>query len=590
MKAAYLLVLTILSSAAGAEAPAEVARRLAETPSPAVEGPGAAGVAAVWIRDYPAEKMAGRLAGRPELVGGVFGTLGAALAAAGDTDAAVILDYTTAITRAWSRRGGPWSAGDVRLLAAVVLIDPGRFVKDELLRRRVATSLPRAIDPASAVGEHVLSFVSRVPGLGFDAFEDAGFAWGVLLRKSAERRYEGGGLVLPGEREPIRASIYSLPEDLFDGDEALAFLRGVRRTAPQRDLVVLTGSVLGERLRQSGLGIHVVPTHGFAFSPWPRDPLTFLRDSGGRQVVLLRPNTQSTREDDLWLGRILVEELPDELDAAWGRLRYQQATVPFHNGQILEAGGSLWVSVHSLEPRALELTGLDRVPVAELAGPAGARYVAAVRLAAAELGDLYGRRVAFVHPLPADDASGAERVAALYPLGGGAGFDLDSLVTLLTTSGGGTTALVADLDAGSELLAAAGDELGAFAAGYALAPSRLRVLQESSRARRLDAFLEVVASHLASDANVRRVPLLLLPQGAGDGYSEPDFLVGWNNVVLEERDGAARAEGFASLLPSGDRLAREIFAEAGFRLELVPTLVGSVRRNGGYRCASQHVR
>lgn len=593
MKPVFFLVLAVLSSLANAETPAETARRLTETPGAAVEKPAAAGVAGVWLRDYPAGEMARSLARRPELVPGVFGTLGAALAVAGDEDAAALLDYTTAVTRTWSRHEGPWSDDGLQLLTALVLVDPSRFLDDERLRGRVAAALPRAIDPAapSAVRDRVLAFLSRVPGLGFDAFEDAGFAWGSLVRKSGGRRYEGGGLVLPGEREPIRASVYSLPDDLFTAEDALAFLHGVHLAAPERDLVVLTGGELGERLRPKSLGLHVVPTHGFAFSPWPRDPLTFLRDGEGRQVVFLRPNSQSTREDDLWLGRVLVEGLPDDLDAAWGGLRYQRATVPFHNGQILEAGDRLWVSLHSLEPRALELTGFDRVPVAELAGPPGARYLAAVRKAAAELGELYGRRVAFVHPLPADDAPGAERAKALLPLGGGAGFDLDSLVTLLVTSGGGTTALVADLDAGSDLLAAAGDdELAAFAAGYGLVPPKLRELQESPRARRLDAFLEAVASHLATGATVRRLPLLLLPQGAGEGYSEPDFLVGWQNVVLEERDGVARAEGFASLLPSGDRRAREVYAEAGYRLDLLPPLVGSVRRNGGYRCASQHVR
>ena len=36
--------------------------------------------------------------------------------------------------------------------------------------------------------------------------------------------------------------------------------------------------------------------------------------------------------------------------------------------------------------------------------------------------------------------------------------------------------------------------------------------------------------------------------------------------------------------------AREIFALAGYDLVLLPPLVNSVIRNGGYRCASQHLR
>ncbi len=589
MKPAILLVLTLFAVAARAEEPADDARRIAlriaTTRSAAVTDADAVDVARTWAQEFPADEMAARLAGRGELVPGLFGTLGAALATADDETAATLLRYATDVTRTWSRRDGPWSDADVRLLAAVVLVDPGRFRADERLRRRVLTSLPRAIDPASPARDRLLVLLSGSGVVDFDAFEDAAFAWGGLIRRSGERRHADGRLVLADEREAIRASLYSLPEDLFDDAEALAFLRGVRRASPERDLVVLTGSVLGERLRQSGLGLHLLPSHGFAFSPWPRDPLTFLRDAAGRQVVVLRPNAQSTREDDLWLGRVLLQGLPEELDAAWGRPRFARAEVPFHNGQVLAADGKLWVSVHSLEPRALELAGFDRVPVTEFAGAAGKRYVAAIRQAAVELGELYGRRVAFVHALPEEMLLEETQPVALLALGGGAGFDLDSLLTLLVRHDGGTTALVADLDAGAELLAAAdGDELTSFAAAYALEKSQLTAVQGSPRARRLDGFLEAVASHLAGEARVRRLPLLLLPRGRDDG--DVDFLVGWNNVVLE----GTRAEGFASLLPSGDRRAREAYAEAGFSLELYPPLLGSVRRNGGYRCASQHVR
>ena len=40
----------------------------------------------------------------------------------------------------------------------------------------------------------------------------------------------------------------------------------------------------------------------------------------------------------------------------------------------------------------------------------------------------------------------------------------------------------------------------------------------------------------------------------------------------------------------GDELARAVFESAGYRLELVPPLIESVVRNGGYRCASNHLR
>ena len=78
--------------------------------------------------------------------------------------------------------------------------------------------------------------------------------------------------------------------------------------------------------------------------------------------------------------------------------------------------------------------------------------------------------------------------------------------------------------------------------------------------------------------------------GGGGDARYPHFLLGWNNVVVETREGGVRAEGFAALLPSGDRRARAAFRALGVHLDLLPPLVESVVRNGGYRCASNHLR
>jgi len=84
------------------------------------------------------------------------------------------------------------------------------------------------------------------------------------------------------------------------------------------------------------------------------------------------------------------------------------------------------------------------------------------------------------------------------------------------------------------------------------------------------------------------VPVTLLTDH--EGVAGREFLLTWNNVVLETRDGRLRAEGFSSLLPAGDREARRLFAAAGCRLDLLPALVHSIVLNGGYRCASNHLR
>jgi hypothetical protein len=60
--------------------------------------------------------------------------------------------------------------------------------------------------------------------------------------------------------------------------------------------------------------------------------------------------------------------------------------------------------------------------------------------------------------------------------------------------------------------------------------------------------------------------------------------------VLEPAGGGRRAEGFTSMLEAGDDLARAAFARAGYTMDFAPLLAESVILNGGYRCASQHVR
>jgi hypothetical protein len=383
--------------------------------------------------------------------------------------------------------------------------------------------------------------------------------------------------------------------------------------------------------------------------------------------------------------------LPDRLDRAWGRgpagVRWTVAPVPFHNGQVLMTHEAAWISLHTLEPRILDILGLDRVPVASFAtAPGIARYVAAARRAAAELAVVYGRPVRFAHPLPADASVGSTAPAALAAtpaaltapatppptppgtptnaseaaipavagdaelmrrLGGGAGYDLDSLLTLLPPRTAAPVALVASIAAGRRLLSEAGDlDLAALRTQYGLAapltgwdqappsgglnqaprsgglsqalssgrlnqapPSggsnqapapadtalraALTAAQEGPRAVGLDEFLDLIAGRLAAEGFVvRRLPLLSVPTSflTGRHLAFPEFLITWNNVVVERRDGGLRAEGFASLLPRGDALARGTFAAAGCRLDLLPPLIESVIFNGGYRCASNQLR
>jgi hypothetical protein len=190
-------------------------------------------------------------------------------------------------------------------------------------------------------------------------------------------------------------------------------------------------------------------------------------------------------------------------------------------------------------------------------------------------------------------------------LGGGAGYDLDSLVTFLPGPDK-ATALVADLAAGRKLLAKLpAAERKTLRTTYDLEPdgaalsSALLAACDTPRAAALAAFLDLTANHLAAQGlRVLRLPLVRIPYALlrdRSGLpemapsSDLEFLLTWNNVVAETRNGKLRAEGFASL-PSGDAAARKIFQTAGAHLDLFPPLVRSIVLNGGYRCASSHVR
>jgi hypothetical protein len=583
-------------------------------------GPGPEAAARVWMATPPAD-LAARLEREPALLPQALGDLGRALET-GDPEGTrlrqeageYLLQCSRARGKALAGRG-TWSPADVRALLTLQLVIPGRFAADAAFRARVLALLPRDLDPAvpARLRDDLLRELNQVEGIDFAASEAVESAWGAVPRRSAARRVAyAPGLRFDDEAErPLTASVYSLPSFFFDAATADAFLSAVRKAAPQRTLIVLTDLPLHRALesRARALGVHLLETYGRPYSPWPRDPFSLVRTPAGGVLVLVRPNLQPGREEDAWLGPELVQNLPDEIDRAWGKAAWTEAPVPFHNGQILPTRDAAWITLHTLEPRILALLGLARVPVETFATAAGLdRYAAAAHTAADELSRLYGRPVRFVHLLPETGAPLAARTDLMRRLGGGAGYDLDSLVTFLPGKPS-PVALVADLGAGRKLLARLpAAERSALRAGYGLAPdgaalaAALAAAQETPRAAALAGFLDLTAGHLAANGvRVLRLPLVRvpfsllrdqagLPEGAADPGADREFLLTWNNVVAETRDGRVRAEGFASLLPSGDAAAREIFTAAGARLDLVPPLVRSIILNGGYRCASAHVR
>ena len=501
---------------------------------------------------------------------------------------------------------GTWSLADVQALVALQLVDPERFVSDEAFRKRVLAVLPRTLDPSVPPGlrDALLLELNQVRGVDFSASEEIETAWGAAPRRSSGRRVAfdpAGQRFEPDVSGRLAASVYSLPSFFFDAAAAEPFLAAVRAVDRERTLIVMTDDPLRSRLaaRARDLRISLVDTHGRAYSPWPRDPFSLTRAKDGGVRVLVRPNLQPGREEDAYLGPELVQGLPAEIDGAWGKVTWVEAPVPFHNGQVLLTGDAAWVTLHALEPSILKILGLARVPVETFgAAPGIDRYVEAAGKAADGLSTLYGRPVRFVHPLP---AKGSGDSGLIRTIGGGAGYDLDSIVTFLPLPKGRTAALVADISRGRDLLAkATAEDLASLERGYGLGTSGAALAASLAAAQRtpaldaLDGFLDLTAGHLATQGfEVRRLPILAVPVALlrdRDGLTHPEFYLTWNNVVVETRKDGARAEGFASLLPGGDREARETFKALGVRLDLFPPLVRSVILNGGYRCASNHVR
>src|SRR6185436_272239 len=166
--------------------------------------------------------------------------------------------------------------------------------------------------------------------------------------------------------------------------------------------------------------------------------------------------------------------------------------------------------------RVLQILGVDRIPLDSFGTAEGIdRYLAAVDRAAGELGALYGRPVRFIHPLPRGGAL-AERTALLRILGGAAGYDLDSLLSLVPLSGAkpekaeatatreaagrGLAALVADPNLGRDLLAKAKlTDLATLRSVLGLAPDgealreALGSAQDAPTQRALAEFLDLAA-------------------------------------------------------------------------------------------------
>jgi len=522
--------------------------------------------------------------------------------------ASAVGEYLVATSRAMADAidsRGSWSQADLENLLTVGLVDPGRFVENPsfryvvsaLLRRQNIASISDSLRLAMMEG------VNDIVGVDYDIGESVASAWGLIERPSTSRFDPSASSEMLFFRSdgPIEATIVLLTSQFVGFDEAATFLAALQRYAPDRDLVVLVDRSMGSSLEPLAWPrTHLIPTLGVGFTPWARDPMLIGRHPDGGVDVLVRPNRQPGREADSDLGRMLLAQLPRELDSRWRTAHWRVAETPFHNGQILLTPLHAWLSIHSLERRILELLERVRVPIESFTTAEGIdRYLDAAEAAAAEVGAMFGRQPRFVHPLPRVGASAARR-AELMRLAGGGGFDLDSLLTVVPSATGARVhTILADLDLGLDLIGGlSANEVGTLRATYGMDPSvdvigAIAEASSGTRARTLDEFLEALAVHLAESGTVTRVPLLLAPTrtlAAREELQHKDFVIGWNNVVLSTSPGGLMAEGFGSGIERGDDIAAEAFDAANVRVYYLPPLTSSVIRNGGYRCATNHLR
>jgi hypothetical protein len=501
-----------------------------------------------------------------------------------------------------SRRDPSWPDAQADAILMLIMIDARRFATDPDFRANVVPVMRDALTSEVPVGARK-RMLARLNNLEFGAAERIEVAWGLARRSSRSREVVFGTWPTRlGSAHPIRSSVYALPSAFFEYPESADFLRAVHALAPERDIIVLSNAPLVDELRPLAdeMPLHLIDTLGRHYTPWPRDPFALVSQPNGPVVVVTRPNVQARREFDLYMGRELIQGLPDRLDVAWGGVEWMVAPIPFHGGHTLATPGTTWASVHTLLPRIVEILGHTPTP-GELTQPSNlSAFLDATRLAQEEFESVFGQPVRFVHALP-NRASSPELEELETMLIGGGTSDLDSLVTILPGVREDRVALVADFTIGRALLEEVdGDELDRFRVDFHLTATgeelrrQLREQPLTEVNRRIDAFLDHTSRYLREQGmEVQRLPLLHVPEHLVEErlrLVRDGFLITWTNVVHEQVDGELRAEGFASGLSTIDKRATETFRVAGVTLRLVPGLARSVMRDGGYRCASNHVR
>ncbi|NKB89230.1 MAG: hypothetical protein GKS06_13515 [Acidobacteria bacterium] len=517
-----------------------------------------------------------------------------------------VADYLVAVASTMASsldERGDWTDEELDRLLTVQLVNPGRFAESQSFRYQVAALLRRAnsVSLSDVLRLAMLERILNNVGVDYGIGEDVAASWGLVRRESSARvNATPETQIVVDALEPIEATLVALTSQFIGVAEASDFLAGLQRYAPDRDILAVVDQRLANELEPIRWPrTEFLSALGLQLSPWPRDPLLLGRRGDGGVEVVIRPDLQVGREFDNDLGKLVVAQLPDQIDERWRAATWRTASQPFHNGQILLTPNEVLVSLHSLERAALDHLGLQRGPTGNFATGDGIdEYLAALDFAAQGLGTLFGREPRFVHDLPRQGETAARRKQMTTLLGGG-GFDLDSLATVISgDSGDAERVLVGDLRLGVQLLEELNDvEIHGLREVYGMdadadVVGQIRDWIASERGLALGAFLDDIANHMASSTSVERLPLLLTPTTVladREEIAHEDFLIGWQNVVITKSVGGFVAEGFASGIPRGDRLAAAAFAAGNVDMHYLPPLVSGVIRNGGYRCSTNHL-
>jgi len=520
-----------------------------------------------------------------------------------------VLDFLAEASRARAMRlqaaQGTWGEAQTNAFLTLAFIDPPRFFQgNSAFQAIVAEHLKHVLDESISIDTRIAVFnvVQQLPKLPLKDIEAVKVAWGLASRTSDSLKiaYRSGEWQATDDAEsPILSTLFCFPSRFFDPLQATNVLRSISEKNPARKILVMSDQVDALRLAYDVTSITWVPVADHKLSPWLRDPLLAMRNKAGAFCFLTRPNLQQGREDDSSMVRWIASNTPESFVRSLGKMQWAESPVNFHGGNMLFTHDRVWLSVHSLQERVLQILGWKTIETERLSKPDILKqFEQAVETARNDVEMICGKKAYFVHPWPVP-------FELMESIAGGNDIDLDTVLTLLPQDNG-ITAMAGNLRMGrSHIERLSAEELSAFGQAFSMSESTdnlrkmLLLYQDSLRATALSRFLDLCTKHLEQmGISTVQTPLFLVPTELIAGRSKyakevphKHFPIGFCNVVAHRNSQGERvAEGYSSFLPSLEETATALYQQIGYRLDLYPALAESIAFEGGYRCSTQEIR